>query len=232
MEAASAFRPSIPAARPEEVPVVPTPNPWGLPERTHRLLRGWGVASVAVFVGAGSHAVLTGHLPHPLILGLCWSLSGMLCVLLAGLRLPRLSTGLGVLGSQAGLHTLLTLAGHGGVGMGAVAAHAGHHGAAALGSVQPAASADAVHQLSPLMVAVHALAAVLTILAIRRGDAALAGLLRAVRLGLGRLLTLPGPVSAPAPRPRPLILSCPAVLVSRIRPGTVATRGPPLALPA
>ena len=44
--------------------------------------------------------------------------------------------------------------------------------------------------------------------------------------------TLPGPVPTPAPRPRPLILSCPAVLVSRIRPGTVDTRGPPLALPA
>ena len=57
-------------------------------------------------------------------------------------------------------------------------------------------------------------------------------LLRAVRLGLRRLLTLPGPVPTPAPRPRPLILSCPAVLVSRIRPGTVDTRGPPLALPA
>lgn len=233
MEAASAFRPSIPAARPEEVPVVPTPNPWGLPERTHRLLRGWGVASVAVFVGAGSHAVLTGHLPHPLILGLCWSLSGMLCVLLAGLRLPRLSTGLGVLGSQAGLHTLLTLAGHGAAPVGHSAGHASHHGdAGPLLLAASGASADAVHQLSTLMLAVHALAAVLTILAIRRGDAAVAGLLRAVRLGLRRLLTLPGPVPTPAPRPRPLILSCPAVLVSRIRPGTVATRGPPLALPA
>lgn len=212
--------------------MVPTPNPWGLPERTHRLLRGWGVASVAVFVGAGFHAGLTGHLPHPLILGLCWSLSGMLCVLLAGLRLPRLSTGLGVLGSQAGLHTLLTLAGHGGIGTGAAATHAGHHGAVALSPVQAAGAAEAVHQLSPLMVAVHALAGVLTILAIRRGDAALAGLLRAVRLGLRCLLTLPVPVLIPSRRPRPLILRCPAVLVPRIRPGAVATRGPPLMLPA
>ena len=48
----------------------------------------------------------------------------------------------------------------------------------------------------------------------------------------GASVVLLGPVPTPAPRPRPLILSCPAVLVSRIRPGTVATRGPPLALPA
>lgn len=214
--------------------MVPTPNPWGLPERTHRLLRGWGVASVAVFAGAGSHAVLTGHLPHPLILGLCWSLSGMLCVLLAGLRLPRVSTALGVLGSQAGLHCLLALAGHGTVHAAgtAAAAHLGHH---ALASAAPTASGggpDAAQGIPPLMLAAHLAAAALTILAIRRGDAALAGLLRAVRLGLGALLAPRRPVPLPSRRPLPVIGRRRRAPRGGRRPGPILTRGPPVLMPA
>lgn len=227
---------------------APAPNPWGLSARAHRLVRGWGVASVATFLGAGSHAAVSGHVPGLALILLCWSLSGLLCVLLGGLRLRQASTAAGVLVSQAVLHGVLALGGgHGGHDASAhlatahlATAHAGHlgHGLPAASAAAGGAEAlhpslsDAASSASPTMLAVHLLAAMATYAAIRRGDTALSGIVGALALAardLRRLLKAPSVL--PVPRlPRGPVLSSVRVLFSRAYPGPVAVRGPPLPL--
>lgn len=173
-----------------------------------------------------------GHAPGIVLILVCWALSGLLSVLAAGLKGSAVSTAVGVLLTQGVLHTLFAQAGHGVVmtpagGSGSMAMdHAAHmsHGSGSLSATGMSHGAE----LTPAMIATHVVAAVLTYLAIRRGDEALVILRRAIRIGMQWLApVLPRPVLlGPSPRPLP----CSAPLRVRVRtflPGPMSPRGPP-----
>lgn len=198
--------------------------------RIPRLVRGWSLATISTFSGVVSHVLAMGHVPPASLVAVCWALSGLVCVLLCGVRRSAFSTILSVVSSQGILHWLFAQTGHGVVmapaGGGEMSAHS-HHMMHGTGSLTATVSGHATG-MSPAMVMTHLAAAWLTYLAIRRGDAALAALSQAIRLGLERVVS-----SIPRPKPigsvsRPLpVTRTVRVLVRKAYAGPVPLRGPP-----
>ncbi|TFC91110.1 hypothetical protein [Cryobacterium sp. TMT3-29-2] len=196
--------------------------------RWARFGRGWLTASVAVFVAALSHLAAGGNAPGWLSVGLALAFAGIASVLLAGksLSLPRLSVSVGV--SQLLLHVLFGLGGASGVTM----TSASHHGAVTLadGSASPLMHSAGVMPGGWMWIA-HALAAVVTIAALRRGEKTFWALLeettnRLIAVLIERLA--PATIGAQAATGRPAFgrVFVPAdlgVLLS-----SVLRRGPPL----
>ncbi|MGM7671205.1 hypothetical protein [Microbacterium sp. A93] len=183
---------------------------------TSRLLRGWAAAFVATLLAAGSHTVANlvesgaSHAAHdagpaPILWILTLALAGPVCTALAGRRLSWWRLSAGVAASQLLFHWLYsatavpaaapTLTGlHGGHG-----AHAGHAesmiAVAAVGAGAGTAAGTetgvgaALHADSPVMVAAHLVAAVVTVVVLRRGEV-LAG--RVAELAVGLILHSPG----------------------------------------
>lgn len=193
--------------------------------RATRVVRASVAATVATFLALVSHVAGGGAMPEWLGVVVPWVLSLAICTILAGRTLSLLRLSVAVLASQALFHTLFVL--------GAPAAGdlpTGHvHGVGVLdlgGDV--VASPDAAMWLS------HAIAAVLTIAALYRGE-------RAVR----RLLSLAEQVLAEARRrlarvagtirlglvapPRALFVDAPAPLLLFLTT-SVRRRGPPSAV--
>lgn len=202
------------------------------PSRSSRLVRGWSLASIATFAGVVSHVLAMGHAPAPSLVAVCWALSGLVCVLLSGIRRSALATALSVVSSQGILHWLFAQAGQGAVMRQAdghaMTGHAGHmmHGSGTLSASVQAQSASP----SMTMIALHLVAALLTYLAVRRGDAAVAALSLALRMGLLWVApSWPRIRVVPARRPEP-IFRVVGILVHKVYPGPVPLRGPPLSL--
>lgn len=165
--------------------------------RWARFVRGWLTASVAVLVAALSHTAAGGASPAPISLVLALAFSGMVCVALAGkkLSLPKLTVS--VVLSQVLFHALFGLGGASSARMTAT----GHHGSGAvvIGSADTASvvPAEGMHDMGWMWIA-HALAAVITIIALRRGERAFWSLrdfawltLVAIVRTLGIIVTLP-----------------------------------------
>lgn len=132
--------------------------------RADRLIRGWIIASGANILGAASHGLAGGQFPHPLLLMLCTALSALLCVGLAGHRMPRMGMALSVLGSQGLLHFLFMNSG-GQAHVTPSALHQ-HH-------ISPTSVAGIEHHpmiLTAQMAFSHLLAATLTYLVLRWGE--------------------------------------------------------------
>ncbi len=200
-----------------------------------RLVRGWTAAALSTLAAAASHVMAgSGSLFNAGTL-IAFVLSGAVCVGLAGrvLSLARMSAA--VLSSQVAEHVLFSLFGpstsHAGM---SPAEHAADHrsgmGAAPVAASGPSdwSLADALLGGGPLMALSHALAAVATILVLRRGEAALSL--------IAELLGLLLPVLPLAPRvslgvaPRRLTHAEPAPLtdLALVLSGP-GRRGPPLA---
>lgn len=208
--------------------------------RARRLAFGWAVATVAVFSGAVSHRVVSGHLPGPLVLTVVWALSGLLCVGLAGIRCRRAGIAGTVLLSQGILHWLLSLSGTGVVLSPASAAGQLHgadplYGAGhlhAVGHLQHGVLSAEVtghaHAMTVPMVALHLMAALLTYGAIRQGESAVHLLAQAWRIAWSRLTTLPRPTMPRWRAPQLPTVSAP-VLLPRARAllSCAGLRGPP-----
>lgn len=92
--------------------------------RAHRVFRAWAVAIVATVLGATSHTLAGGSLPHPLIFGLATSLAACLTLVATELTTSRMSLAAGVLAGQGLLHTLYT---HGPAVQLTVEGHHAHH---------------------------------------------------------------------------------------------------------
>ena len=196
--------------------------------RWARFGRGWLTASVAVFVAALSHVAAGGSAPGWLSVGLALAFAGIASVLLAGksLSLLRLSLSVGI--SQFLLHVLFGLGGASSVTMTSTS----HHGAVVLAD---AAAPHLLHATGLLpggwMWVAHALAAVVTIAALRRGEKTFWALLeettnRLIAVLIERLV--PALIGADAATVRPAFrrVFVPAdlgVLLS-----SVLRRGPPL----
>ena len=181
--------------------------------RGHQVARSWLIASSATGLGATSHLLAGGHLPHPLVLALATSLAALLTLGVTRLKLPRTSLALGVLAGQGILHALYS---HGQPLAPAAVGHH-HHGVELL----PGAVV-----LEPLAHAGPAMAAAITFALLAYGE----HLLLALRALLGYVRARLAPV-----RVRP-ILGVPTLpvaatathLVSLLARTCRAPRGPPV----
>lgn len=132
------------------------------PSRRIPLLRGFVGATIATFVALLSHVWVDGAMPGMLGVAVPWVLSFMICTLLAGRRLSVVRLSIAVSASQALFHALFVL-----------------------GSITPRGGfAPHVHGSLPLsleggtplipedagMWVAHGIAAVLTIVALHRGE--------------------------------------------------------------
>jgi len=143
--------------------------------RAARLARGTVAAAIALFVAACSHALAGGALPNLAGLVLVLVFAVLFCVLLAGKRmsLPRLIASVAL--SQALFHGAFTVLG--GASTGSASVPTGHHHAMAF---LPTATAHAAHA-DVAMWSAHAVAAVMTVLALRFGERAFWGIFELVR---------------------------------------------------
>lgn len=187
--------------------------------RGHQVARSWLIASSATGLGATSHLLAGGHMPHPLVLALATSLSALLTLGITCLKLPRTSLALGVLAGQGILHALYS---HGQPLAPASAGHSHHGSELLLGAthLEPLAHAG------PAMWAGHTLAAAITFALLAYGE----HLLLALRALLGYVRAYLEPV-----RVRPLLgaPTLPVVatvthLVSLLARTCRAPRGPPV----
>ncbi|BFM24894.1 hypothetical protein [Microbacterium sp. che218] len=193
--------------------------------RAQRAGRGVAAAAVATFLATVSHGAVDSALPSAMNIAVALCLATPVCVLLAGRAMSwwRLSAAIAL--SQALFHgiLILDLRGDG------AAVSAGHHGTAAV-VIDAAASTDAMaaHSMhSPWMWAAHAFAAVVTILALGRGERSVQAIARffiAALLVLRPFRGIAALTDAVRTAPEPLLLPRAMTVLSPMR-----HRGPPLA---
>lgn len=148
--------------------------------RAIRTLRGGIAAAVAIEVALLSHVLAGGAAPDALLVALTFVVSWVVCLALAGRRPSLGRLALAVSLSQFAFHATFSILGT----PQAVAATGGAHAHHAMTMTMDAAPhATAMVAAGPLMWAAHALAAVVTIAALYRGE-------RAVRALLEPLVTL------------------------------------------
>jgi hypothetical protein len=203
--------------------------------RWARVGRGLAAAGVATFVAALSHVAAGGGAPGGAGLALAIALSAVVCVLLAGrsLSLPRLA--ISVLISQFAFHLLFEV-GAGGGGSSTMLTESGHHGHLTLTTV-PDAVAESAHpgHDSGMMWVMHAVAAVVTIVLIQRGERTLVRLAALARAGIRSLALVRVPAFVePLPR-RSMVRAEGLPIVDRLRDlgvllGGLRHRGPPVAV--
>jgi hypothetical protein len=170
--------------------------------RWARFARGWLAALFSTLVAAGSHTVAGGDSPGALALVVALSFAGVTCVALTGkaLSLPRLSAAVAL--SQLAFHTVFSTI----ASAGPAAAAAPHVHGAATPLVVGDAGASAGHHTDGWMWLGHAVAAVLTILALRHGEGAF-WRLRSIALLFVRTVfaVVPVPVTVRPAAPRPVV---------------------------
>lgn len=177
----------------------PAAGPTGPSRGASRLLRGWAAAFVATLLAAGSHTVANlvdsgaSHAAHsagpaPILWILTLALAGPVCTALAGRTLSWWRLSAGVTASQLLFHWLYSATAdpaaactltdlHGGHGV--PGTHAGHleglvnagtgSESGAVSSYVPGVEAT-LPEDSPAMAVAHLLAAVVTVLVLRRGE--------------------------------------------------------------
>lgn len=198
------------------------------PARAQRLARGWIVGLVATTVAAVSHSLAGGYQPGVLSFGAALVFAGMLGTVVIARRpsLPRLIVAVGV--SQLAFHLVFSLLGAGGS---TAASDSGMSNMAAMDHLPVTAPVISAHDhlADPAMWIAHAIAAVLTILFLRRAELAVWNMLtRLGRVLATRLSAVPVPVapgSAPRIPGRPTLAVGPA---ERLLGASASRRGPPL----
>lgn len=196
--------------------------------RSRHAVRGVVAATVATLVALLSHVLAGGEIPGWLGILTPWVLSLPVCVGLArwSLSLGRLSVSVAV--SQFFFHTLFVLGASGGSGMVVTAnsGHAGHGFELVAASTAAAPASD-----SAVMWVWHAIAAVVTIAAVHRGEQAVHRIGRvAARVAAWvAVRILPGsltPVAVTVARFPAAVFSA-APLASHFELSPLLRRGPP-----
>jgi hypothetical protein len=136
--------------------------------RWARFARGWLAALFSTLVAAVSHTLAGGTSPSAVSFVVALAFAGIACVALTGKRLSIVRLVASVVLSQLAFHSLFSSIG---VSSGTVSAPVGahEHGAAL---AQVATGGGAMHHTDAWMWAAHAFAAVVTIVALRHGEAA------------------------------------------------------------
>lgn len=185
--------------------------------RQARALRGSAAAAIATLVAATAHTLSGGGAAHPLLIVSVAALAAPLAVWLAGHRGSWWRTALVVSAAQALFHVAFAAVGD------ARPLSAGHTHHLA-GAVTAAAAVPASPPLDPAMIAGHLAAALVTIVAVRRGEQ----LLRALGRGILRLVaraavTLPVPLALPSLLPARSAVATPRAHLHC----SLSRRGPP-----
>lgn len=234
-------------------------------DRITRVSRGLVAATVAVFMASFSHVVAGGGAPGAPGLALAIAFAALVCVALAGRRLRMLTLAASIVSSQFVFHLLFEVGGGAAATAPAAAGHAGHSGhlgygalSAQLGVTASDATGAAGHGHPSLWMWIsHALAAVVTIVALRRGEQTVArlrelgrtapggtgiGLLRTGRAlarafaavtGIACVGGLAQSLARPAGLLRPAVAAAPDLLRDLlVVRGALRHRGPPRAIRA
>lgn len=202
--------------------------------RWARFARGWVVAGISTFVAALSHTIGGGAAPGALAVIVSLAFAGIICIGLSGRTLSLWRVIISVLTSQLILHGLFSLGAPGGLLQpGTAGAH--QHGAVAGALVDGAiadgaiGSAHAAGSHGASMWLAHLVAAAVTIVALRHGEAAFWSLFANARMVI-RSLFVPLPAAvAPVSMQRIPNTACVfeprdlGVLLSAMR-----HRGPPI----
>lgn len=165
--------------------------------RWARFARGWLAALVATFAAVCSHAIAGGSMPSAVAIALSLAFSGLVCVALAGKTLSRVRLATAVALSQFAFHGAFSLLGQATTPPGTEPAGMQHSAAQMAAEIAALPAGQAIVGPDATMWLGHAIAAVLTIVAIRRGERAFWGLFDLARLRVGalwRLVTRPVPV--------------------------------------
>lgn len=165
-----------------------------------RVARGLVAAGVAVFAAAFSHMASGGGAPGSVGLLLALALSAVVCVVLTRRRLSLAALAISVLISQFALHLLFGVGA--GNGSGLTLTQSGHHGHITMTVATDAstAGAHAGHD-SGLMWVGHALAALVTIALLHRGERTVRRLLALARRRFGAVWALVRIALTPVPTP-------------------------------
>lgn len=193
--------------------------------RAPRVIRGVAAAAAATFFATVSHGAVDAALPAAVNIVVALCLATPACVLLAGRSLSWGRLAAAVVVSQALFHGILALD-LTGAGAGVAFATGAHHDTAALAGQTAVATAEHTSH-SPGMWAAHALAAVVTVLALGRGERAAQVIVRFVIAVLRVLRPFRGiaaPTDAILDAPEPLLLPRAMTVLSPMR-----HRGPPRA---
>jgi hypothetical protein len=174
--------------------------------RWARFARGWAVAGFSMFVAALSHTLGGGAAPGTMGVVFSLAFAGIICIGLTGRTLSVWRVGASVIISQLIFHGLFSL----GATAGALAVATDASGGVALAAHQHTAI-EIVHSAAGSAVAhgpqhtgvgmwmAHGVAALVTIAALRHGEAALWGLLANARLVSRRVVTLAAAITPAAP---------------------------------
>jgi len=189
---------------------------WAVTARQTRALRGSAAAAIATLVAATAHTLSGGGAAHPLLIVSVAALAAPLAVWLAGHRGSWWRTGLVVCAAQALFHLAFAAVGD---ARPLSTGHA-HH----LAGVMTAPEAVLSPTLDPAMMTGHLAAALVTIVAVRRGEQ----LLRVLGRGILRLVSraavsLPQPLALPSPLPARSAVAPPRTLLDC----SLSRRGPP-----
>ena len=200
--------------------------------RPARVARGCAAAIVSTLVAAVSHTAGGGAFPSPLLILAGLVFSAVFCIVLVGPRVSWRRLVPSVIASQALFHLLFSTGGSQGAVLlaeGGVAGHVGHGGhGMTMTSLMDYGAAPA----GPPMTLAHAVAAVVTIVALRYGEAAFWTLLDTARLMVTSVLRILIPLvvgtgqrRAPGASDAGAVVARSADLVAAVR-----RRGPPLAV--
>ncbi|MBD7957079.1 hypothetical protein H9651_05480 [Microbacterium sp. Sa4CUA7] len=185
--------------------------------RQSRALRGTAAATIATLVAATAHTLSGGGAPHPLLLIAVAALAAPPAVWLAGRRAAWWRTAGVVAGAQALFHGAFALVGD---AHPLPSSHA-HHRQVDIASLPPLVMIDG----DATMTIGHLLAALVTILAVLRGEQLVRRIARGLRRHISRLaVTLPSPIA----RPRPLTVCQAPRRVRRTTTSALSRRGPPV----
>ncbi|MEV8251345.1 hypothetical protein AB0O87_10525 [Microbacterium sp. NPDC076768] len=132
--------------------------------RKPAVVRGFAASSLAIFVALAAHISGGGQMPGPLGIFVPWVFSFMICVLLAGRSLSLIRLSISVAASQFLFHALFILGTITPSGVSAPHVHGAPIVLPAATGISEAAAADAT------MSAAHAVAALLTVVALYRGE--------------------------------------------------------------
>ena len=181
--------------------------------RWARVARGWSAATFAILVAAVSHTLAGGTAPSAFALAVSLIMAGAICTAFTARRmsLPLLIPAVGL--SQFLFHAVFS-----GLASPVVASH--HMGSMTVGSMS-------LPQSPSTMWLGHAVAAVVTVVAVRRGESAFWSLLQSAHIAFALLFAARVPVISTPPRPaivddRVFSPRDPALLL-----GVMRHRGPP-----
>lgn len=169
--------------------------------RWARVARGLAAATIAVFVAAFAHVAGGGQLPSLAGIALAFAFCALGCIALAGRRVSRWRVAVSVALSQGAFHVLflLTTGSHGSVTLPA----SGMSMPGSATSIHLSATSAAAMPDNGWMWLAHGLAALLTTVALLRGETAFWGLYETTRLALTRALRPPTLLPQPAPTALP-----------------------------